>query len=122
MSDREPFPEDTEHTAPDLTEFQRAVLTVLAEKPDYGVALKRELESYYGEEVAHGRLYSNLDRLVSEDLVTRTELNERTNQYELTEEGYRLLLGELEWQLSKVVTDEERAERLRDLIEPPSSG
>ncbi|ELZ20434.1 PadR family transcriptional regulator [Natrinema limicola JCM 13563] len=35
----------------------------------YGLAIKRELEDYYGTEVNHGRLYPNLDELVDLGLV-----------------------------------------------------
>jgi len=48
------------HEAPgiarDLTAFQQNILSILAEEPMYGLAIKRELESYYGDEVNHGRL------------------------------------------------------------------
>ncbi len=50
-------------------------------------------------------------------LVEKSELDKRTNQYALTEEGYQALLDQLSWTFSKTVTDEERAADLQDLIE-----
>jgi DNA-binding PadR family transcriptional regulator len=85
-------------------------LVVLSEEPMYGLAIKRELEEYYGEEVNHGRLYPNLDDLVERGFVEKSELDKRTNQYELTDEGLGVVLDDLEWRLSKV--DDESAEDL----------
>lgn len=76
-----------------------------------------EQKDYYDSEVNHGRLYPNLDELVERDLIAKSELDKRTNEYELTNEGYELLLGELDWTLSKVVTDEERAEDIDQLLD-----
>ncbi|OYR60939.1 PadR family transcriptional regulator, partial [Halorubrum sp. E3] len=56
--------ESPTRTAADLTAFQQNILTILSEEPMYGLAIKRELESYYGSEVNHGHLYPNLDELV----------------------------------------------------------
>jgi len=83
----------------------------------YGLAIKRQLEDYYGTEVNHGRLYPNLDNLVEMDLVEKSELDKRTNQYELTEEGHEAVLTRMDWVLSKFVTDEDRADSVRDLID-----
>ncbi|MCU4718590.1 PadR family transcriptional regulator [Halapricum hydrolyticum] len=101
----------------ELTAFQRNILVILAEEPRYGLAIKRELEAYYGSEVNHGRLYPNLDDLVEMDLVEKSELDKRTNQYELTDDGYEALLDQLGWEFSKIVTDDARAADLRELIE-----
>ncbi|MFB6087294.1 MAG: PadR family transcriptional regulator [Haloarculaceae archaeon] len=101
----------------ELTAFQQNILVTLSEEPMYGLAIKRELEEYYGTEVNHGRLYPNLDDLVEMGLVEKSELDKRTNQYALTDEGYETLLDQLGWEFSKVVTDEDRAADLRDLIE-----
>jgi DNA-binding PadR family transcriptional regulator len=101
----------------ELTAFQQNILVILAEEARYGLAIKRELEDYYDDEVNHGRLYPNLDDLVEMGLVEKSELDKRTNQYALTEEGYQALLDQLSWTFSKVVTDEERAADLEDLIE-----
>jgi DNA-binding PadR family transcriptional regulator len=105
-----------QRTAHELTAFQQNILTVLSREPQYGLAIKGELEAYYDSEVNHGRLYPNLDDLVDRGLVSKSEFDKRTNQYELTEEGYDLLLGEIDWQLSKAATDEERANDIRSLL------
>jgi DNA-binding PadR family transcriptional regulator len=103
--------------ARDLTAFQQNILVILSEEPRYGLAIKRELEDYYGTEVNHGRLYPNLDDLVEMDLVEKSELDKRTNQYELTETGYEAILGQFEWKLSKFVTDHDRAQDIYDLVD-----
>ncbi len=103
-----------------LTAFQQNILAILAEEPMYGLAIKRELESYYGSEVNHGRLYPNLDDLVGMGLVEKSELDKRTNQYELTEEGRKAVLTRLEWVLSKYVTDDSRASDVAGLIDAQS--
>jgi DNA-binding PadR family transcriptional regulator len=104
-------------TAHDLTAFQQNILTILAEEPMYGLAVKRELEAYYGSEVNHGRLYPNLDDLVDDGFIEKSELDKRTNQYALTDAGHDIVLGQLEWVLDRFVTDEGRAAEVRALIE-----
>ncbi|MFC6906742.1 helix-turn-helix transcriptional regulator [Halalkalicoccus tibetensis] len=96
---------------------RQQILIVLSENPQYGLAIKGELEDYYGNEVNHGRLYPNLDELVERDLIAKSELDKCTNQYELSNDGYDLLLGELNWRLSKVVTGEERTEDITQLLD-----
>ena len=103
--------------ASNLTAFQQNILAILSEEPMYGLAVKRELESYYGSEVNHGRLYPNLDDLVADGFVEKSELDKRTNQYELTEAGHDAVLGQLEWVLDRFVTDEERADEVRALLD-----
>jgi DNA-binding PadR family transcriptional regulator len=103
--------------ARDLTAFQQNILVILAEEPMYGLAIKRHLEEYYDTEVNHGRLYPNLDDLVEMELVEKSELDKRTNQYELTEDGLQAVLDRFDWMLSKFVTDEERGEMVTELIE-----
>jgi len=101
----------------DLTAFQHNILVILSEEPMYGLAIKRQLEEYYETEVNHGRLYPNLDSLVDMGLVEKSELDKRTNQYELTEDGHEAVLTRMNWVLSKFVTDGDRAESVRDLID-----
>ncbi|KAB7519946.1 PadR family transcriptional regulator [Halosegnis rubeus] len=98
--------------ASELTAFQRNILTILAEEARYGLAIKRELEEYYGTEVNHGRLYPNLEDLVELGLVEKSELDKRTNQYELTEEGIDVLLDQYAWEFEKFTAAEERVEAL----------
>jgi len=80
----------------DLTGFKRDVLEAIQRldnegERSYGLAIKRELERVYEEEVNHGRLYPNLDDLVDADLVEKSELDKRTNRYGLTTEGQSML-------------------------------
>ncbi len=103
--------------ARDLTAFQQNILTILSEEPMYGLAIKSELEAYYEDEVNHGRLYPNLDELVELGLVEKSELDKRTNQYELTSAGERAVFDQLEWELAKLVTDDERAAAVRAIVE-----
>ncbi|PSQ25213.1 PadR family transcriptional regulator [Halobacteriales archaeon QS_8_65_32] len=103
--------------ARDLTAFQRNILVILAERPMYGLAVKRELEMYYGSEVNHGRLYPNLDDLVEMDFIEKSELDKRTNQYELTDQGRAAVLDSLEWTLSKFVSGGDRADTVRRLVD-----
>ena len=102
--------------ARELTAFQQNILTILAEDARYGLAIKRELESYYDSEVNHGRLYPTLDDLVEMGLVEKSELDKRTNEYALTDEGLEAVLDQLEWTFSRIATDEERTDRLRELV------
>ncbi|AFK18411.1 PadR family transcriptional regulator [Haloferax mediterranei ATCC 33500] len=101
----------------DLTAFQQNILVILAEEPMYGLAIKRHLEEYYDTEVNHGRLYPNLDDLVEMGLVEKSELDKRTNQYELTDTGLEAVLDRFDWMFSKFVTDDERAEMVSELID-----
>lgn len=94
------------HTTPtadarELTAFQRDILAVLADESMYGLAIKRELESYYEADVNHGRLYPNLDELVELGFVEKSELDKRTNEYELTETGERAVADRLNWLVTK---------------------
>jgi DNA-binding PadR family transcriptional regulator len=104
-------------SARELTAFQQNILIILSEEPLYGLAIKRELEEYYGSEVNHGRLYPNLDDLVEMGFVEKSELDKRTNQYSLTEDGREAVLDRLEWTFDKFVTDSERVEEVKNLIE-----
>ncbi|QFU84043.1 PadR family transcriptional regulator [Natronorubrum aibiense] len=103
--------------ARELTAFQNNILVILAKEPMYGLAIKRELEDYYGTEVNHGRLYPNLDELVDLGLVEKSELDKRTNQYSLTDDGYEAVLDGIQWTLSKVVTGDDRADEIGEIVE-----
>jgi DNA-binding PadR family transcriptional regulator len=116
MSEAQTVSEDP-GIARELTAFQQNILVILAEEPRYGLAIKRELEEYYGSEVNHGRLYPNLDDLVEMGLVEKSELDKRTNQYALTDDGYDTVLDQLRWEFSNIVTSDERAGDLRSLID-----
>ncbi len=108
---------DSTSIARELTAFQNNILVILAKEPMYGLAIKRELEAYYGTEVNHGRLYPNLDELVELGLVEKSELDKRTNQYSLTDNGYEAVVDQIRWTLGNVVTDDDRANELRDLVD-----
>jgi DNA-binding PadR family transcriptional regulator len=83
----------------DLTGFQRDILYLVGGLDDpHGLALKDELEDYYEDEIHHGRLYPNLDELVTKGLVNKGEKDRRTNSYELTDRGRRELEERREWE------------------------
>jgi DNA-binding PadR family transcriptional regulator len=82
----------------DLTAFQRDLLWAIDHcGPSKGLALKAALAAYYGTEVNHGRLYPNLDDLVTAGLVEKGQRDRRTNEYSLTEEARRALQHRLQW-------------------------
>lgn len=101
----------------DLTAFQQNILVILSEEARYGLAIKRELEQYYGSEVNHGRLYPNLDDLVEMGLVEKSELDKRTNQYALTQAGHDAVIDQLSWVFSRFATTKSRADEIRALVD-----
>ncbi|AWB26731.1 PadR family transcriptional regulator [Halococcoides cellulosivorans] len=103
--------------ARELTAFQHNILMILADEARYGLAIKRELEDYYESEVNHGRLYPNLDDLVEMDLVEKSELDKRTNQYALTEAGYDAILEQLSWEFSRLLSEDGRRGDIEALLE-----
>jgi DNA-binding PadR family transcriptional regulator len=50
-------------------------------------------------------------------LVEKSELDKRTNQYALTEAGEQALLDQFEWEFARFVTEDGRADALRDLVD-----
>ena len=83
----------------ELTGFQRDLLYCIAGMDEaYGLGIKTELEAYGDTEVNHGRLYPNLDTLIDKGYLTKSSLDDRTNEYELTDEGRRLLAERREWE------------------------
>ncbi len=84
----------------DLSGFQRDCLEEIQRldrdgETSYGLAIKRRLEPQHGE-VNHGRLYPNLDALVDRGLVEKSEFDQRTNEYTLTDKGRALLIQRVE--------------------------
>ena len=80
----------------DLTGFKRDMLEAIRRldkegETTYGLAIKRELERVYGEDIHHGRLYPNLDDLVAAGLIEKRALDKRTNEYALTSEAEAML-------------------------------
>ena len=76
-----------------LTGFRRDILQAVAhaEGTPYGLAIKGQLETWYGTEITHGRLYPNLDELVEQGLLEKHEIDKRTNGYALTDHGAAVL-------------------------------
>ena len=56
-----------------------------------GQDIRGRMEAEHGEEVTHGRLYSNLNDLVDVGLLDKGELDLRTNYYQITKDGQRLV-------------------------------
>ena len=80
-----------------LTNFQTHILGILARGPEYGLGIKDSLEEHYAEDdINHGRLYPNLDDLVERGLVEKGEIDDRTNEYELTEKGLQTIEAHVE--------------------------
>lgn len=91
----------------DLTGFQRDMLFIIAgmsndpdsdEKGPNGLAVKRQIEEYYEEEIHHGRLYPNLDTLVEKGLVKKGEIDPRTNYYAVTRRGMGEIAQRRRWE------------------------
>ena len=82
----------------DLTAFQRDILRLL-DREDHrkGTAIRAGLEAYYGIDVNHGRLYPNLDQLVEKGLVEKSERDNRTNDYALTDSARDALARHDAW-------------------------
>nr|WP_136718463.1 PadR family transcriptional regulator [Halorientalis salina] len=83
-------------SAVDLLTFEKEILYAIAElevssQESYGLGIKRELEAVLDEDINHGRLYPNLDNLVSKGLIEKSELDKRTNLYHLTNTGKDLI-------------------------------
>lgn len=79
-----------------LSGFQRDLLVAISRlehegETCYGLAIKRAIEDVYPDSVTHGRLYQNLDKLDEQRLIEKRELDRRTNEYVITEEGTALL-------------------------------
>ena len=85
----------------DLTGFQRDPLYVIASQDgQHGLAIKDELDRYYETDVNHGRLYPNLDTLVSKGLVEKGRIDDRTNSYTVTRRSYREITARQDWERS----------------------
>ena len=79
----------------DLTAFQReclwAILELGRDGGRKGLEVKDWLDERFGEDINHGRLYPNLDRLAELGLVEKGRIDDRTNSYEITGDGLELL-------------------------------
>jgi len=76
----------------DLTGFERDLIVEIyhMDQPS-GQAIRRRMEAEHGEYVNSGRLYPNLDDLVDYGLIDKGEHDLRTNYYEVTNCGRRLV-------------------------------
>jgi DNA-binding PadR family transcriptional regulator len=87
----------------DLTAFQRDLLFVVAGMDEpHGLGIKAELEKYYDVEVNHGRLYPNLNELVDGGLLSKAQVDRRTNAYALTEKGREAIRARRRWEAQYV--------------------
>ena len=66
----------------------------------HGLGIKDELDQYYESEIHHGRLYPNLDTLVSKGLVEKGRIDDRTNSYTVTRRGRREITARQDWEQS----------------------
>jgi len=76
----------------DLNGFERDLIVEIyqMEQPS-GQSIRRRIEAEHGEDVTHTRLYSNLNDLVDYGLLDKGEQNHRTNYYQITNDGQRLV-------------------------------
>ncbi|MDZ7770655.1 MAG: PadR family transcriptional regulator [Woeseiaceae bacterium] len=82
-----------------LTAFQRDILYTVGKLDDpHGLAIKDELEAYYNSEVNHGRLYPNLDKLADQGFLSKGQKDDRTNEYQLTEQAHDAIQQRREWE------------------------
>lgn len=83
----------------ELTGFQRDLLQVVAAGDGiHGLAIKEQLEEYYGKEINHGRLYPNLNKLEEKGLIKKGKKDQRTNSYRLTDEAATILDERRDWE------------------------
>lgn len=86
-----------------LNAFQRDLLVVITHSdPQHGLGIKEDLEEEMGIEISHGRLYPNLNELVDRGLVAKDSVDERTNRYELTDQGRHALRRYHNWAYSNL--------------------
>lgn len=82
-----------------LTGFQRDLLYVISGMDHAsGRAIMEELEADTGQEITRGRLYPNLDALVTEGLVRKGQVDRRTNYYSLSDAGWESLHDRRAWE------------------------
>lgn len=93
-----------------LTRFREDILAVLADESRYGLAIKREMREYYGEEITHSHVYGNLDKLANMGFAEKTPINKQSNEYSITPEGREWLRARTEWRANRLgyALEEER--------------
>ena len=83
----------------ELTKFQRDLMFVMASVDGQkGLEIKERLEQFYDTEIHHGRLYPNLDDLTERGYVEKGTLDDRSNSYNLTQQGEDAIEALQEWQ------------------------
>lgn len=97
MPSRAPPPDESPMY--NLTGFQRDLLFVLdgMDGPS-GKEVRQAIERSQDRKVRHARLYANLNELVEEGLVSKGREDGRTNEYDTTAAGHRLLRDRYEWE------------------------
>ncbi|WP_224337574.1 PadR family transcriptional regulator [Haloprofundus halobius] len=87
----------------DLSGFQRDLLYVISgmDRPS-GQEAKERLEEYIDGDINHGRLYPNLDTLVTKEYVEKGPIDRRTNYYAITERGENQIRERREWEKAQI--------------------
>jgi len=79
--------------------FQRDILYIISDlETSYGLGIKSALEEYYEEEVNTGRVYQNLGKLVEKGYLEKSEIDKRTNSYNLTDKAVTAIEHRHRWQ------------------------
>lgn len=90
----------------ELTSFQRDIVIVIAGLGSpHGLAVKEEISNHYDETINHGRLYPAMDQLDEAGIIEKSKRDERSNTYEITEKGLRMLAAQYDWQRSQFKPD-----------------
>lgn len=93
----------------ELTGFQRDILyVVLANETPHGIQIKKDLDEYYCDRVTRGRVYANLDTLVESGYLEKRTKTDRSNAYELTEEGFETVIDRRRWEEQQFIALLER--------------
>lgn len=92
----------------ELTGFRRDLLEAVAlNERGSGQDVREHVEDEYETQINHGRLYPNLDVLCNKGLIEKGEIDRRTNSYETTPRGKRVLSAGID-----------RMEEVRDRVSP----
>lgn len=95
-----------------LTGFQRDLLYVVSGMDHAsGRAIMEELEADTGQEITRGRLYPNLDALVTEGLIRKGQVDRRTNYYSLSDAGWEALRDRRAWENRRLPEGRDSLER-----------
>lgn len=85
-----------------LSAFQRDILYIICDMDTpYGLGIKTALEEYYGEEVNRGRVYQNLSQLVEKGYLKKSDIDQRTNSYTLTDKAFDAMEHRHSWQRTR---------------------